>query len=1000
MSQPFRLSSGGRIDRSTGLRFQVDGRNYLGHPGDTLASAMLANGVHLAGRSFKYHRPRGIVGAGPEEPNALFGIDRGGGRFDPNTRATQIALFDGLRAVSQNRWPSLTFDVGSLAGAFGRLMPAGFYYKTFMWPGWAWERVYEPAIRAMSGVGRAPNQADPDQYISRYAHCDVLVVGGGPAGLAAALAAAENNARVVLCDEQEELGGHLLSRPQQRIDGRPAWDWLETAVTQLRAMDVRLLPRTTAFAYQAQNFVAMAERRADHMPCPAKGMARQRLWQVRAKQVVLATGAIERPLVFGNNDRPGIMLAGAVQAYVNRYAVLPGRRAVLVANHDSGYRAALEFAAAGGRIVAVVDPRGSADSQSRDELGARGAEILPRHTVTDTRGRTRVNGVCVAPLNEAGSRGRWIDCDLIMMAGGWTPSIHLFSQSGGRPRWDASIDAFVPAAPAQAQHSAGACAGIFSLSATLTDGHAAGVQASIDAGAHRRPTKGAPQAEDPEPSEKGAPPGALPGEQDAGRPMAFVDFQHDVTMSDIKLALAEGFRAIEHVKRYTTTGMATDQGKTSNLNALGIVAKSLHKSIPEVGTTTFRAPYTPVTFGTLAGANRGELFDPIRVTPIHDWAVANRAVFENVGQWKRARYFPLGTEDKHAAVRRECRQTRAAVGMMDASTLGKIEVVGPDAAELLDRLYASPLTSLPVGRCRYSIMLGEDGFIIDDGIVARLAVDRFHVTTTTGGAARVLHVMEDYLQTEFHDLEVWLTSITEQWAVIAVSGPKAREMLSPIVSGIDLTKDAFPHLAVRAGTACDVPARVFRVSFTGELAYELNVPADHGRFVWERVHAAGTPFGIVAYGTEAMHVLRAEKGYIIVGQETDGTVTPRDVGLEWTIGKTKPDFVGKRSLRRPDALAQDRKQLVGLRSKDRRTVLDEGVTLAEHGHGPGSRRLLGHVTSSYWSESTGEPIALALVRNGRTRIGETLIAQMSDRATEVEVVRPVFYDPEGVRVNG
>ena len=998
MSQPFRLASGGRIDRSTCLTFAVDGRACIGHPGDTLASALLANGLHLAGRSFKYHRARGVFSAGPEESNALFGIDRGGGRFDTNSRATQVALFEGLRAASQNRWPSLRFDLGALAGVFGRLMPAGFYYKTFMWPGWAWEKLYEPVIRKMSGVGAAPTQVDPDRYISRYAHCDVLVVGAGPAGLAAALSAATADARVIICDEQEEFGGSLLSMPRRRIDDQPAWEWLAAAVGQLQSLGARVLPRCTAFAYGAQNFVSLLERVTDHVAPSDNAIVRQRLWQVRAKEVVLATGAIERPLVFPGNDRPGIMLAGAVQTYVNRYAVLPGRKAVLVAAHDSGYRAALDLAEAGGQVAAVVDPRDDASFDAAAELQARGAQILRCCTVIGSTGRHRVTGVRVAALDGgevASNRARRIDCDLVMMAGGWTPSIHLFSQSRGKSRWDDSIHGFAPAAPGPNQHSVGACAGTFALADVLRDGSAAGWQAAISAGAKPRRARPTPRS-DAGLTQGGVPPGALPGSSTRAR-AAFVDFQNDVTLADVDLALNEGFRAIEHVKRYTTTGMATDQGKTSNVNALGIVAALLHKTIPEVGTTTFRSPYTPVTFGAMAGASRGALFDPVRVTPIHDWAAANGAVFENVGQWKRAHYFPRGTEDMNAAVRRECRQTRSAAGMLDASTLGKIEVVGPDAAEFLDRMYCSPLKNLAPGRCRYSVLLGEDGFILDDGIVARLAPDRFHVTTTTGGAARVLHVMEDYLQTEFFDLRVWLTSITEQWAVIALNGPMARDVLAPLTDGVDLANASFPHMSVRLGTICGLPMRLFRVSFTGELGYEVNVPAGCGLQVWEQLHASGAGVGIVPYGTEAMHVMRAEKSYIIVGQETDGTVIPDDVGLTWVIGKSKSDFIGKRSLSRPDLIRNDRKQLVGLRSTDRRTVLEEGTTLSEAASS--SSVQLGHVTSSYWSESIGEPVALAMVRGGRARVGDRLVAQTLAGLAGVEIVRPAFYDPEGKRLH-
>src|SRR5581483_7132045 len=615
MNQPFRLPKGGRIDRSATLPFTLDSRAYTGHRGDTLASAMLANGVHLAGRSFKYHRPRGVFTAGPEEPNALFTIDRGMGRMDPNTRATQAALFDGLRAHSQNRWPSLAFDIGALNGLFARLLPAGFYYKTFMWPRWAWDKLYEPLIRSAAGLGRAPNAPDPDRYTQRYAHCDVLIVGGGPSGLAAALAAADTGARVIVCDEQEEFGGSLLSQPALSIDGRPAWEWLAAAIADLKGREnVRLLPRTTTFGYQAQNYLGLVERASDHLPLPALGCARQRLWHVRAKEVVLATGAIERPLVFADNDRPGIMLAGAVETYVNRYAVLPGRSAVMVTTHDSGYRAAFALADAGATIAAIVDPR-TTSSEVAAQAAVRGIEVLRGHTVTGTHGRLRVNAIDIAELREGRARrsGRRIACDLLMMAGGWTPSVHLFSQSRGKLRFDAERQTFVPGEVAQAQRSVGACAGTVALADRLAEGYAAGIAAARDAGVSRSPTRSIPRA-DAMPADLGSPYGELPTSRDPSLLKAFVDFQNDVTAKDIRLAVREGFRSIEHVKRYTTTGMATDQGKTSNLNGLAIAAQALGRSIPDVGLTTFRSPYTPVTFGALAGPAGPALFDPVRKT--------------------------------------------------------------------------------------------------------------------------------------------------------------------------------------------------------------------------------------------------------------------------------------------------------------------------------------------------------------------------------------------------
>jgi sarcosine oxidase subunit alpha len=998
MTQPFRLPSGGRVDRATTLSFSVDDRSYQGHAGDTLASAMLANGIHLAGRSFKYHRPRGILSAGAEEPNALFTIDRDRSRRDPNTRAPVVALFDGLRAISQNRWPSLAFDLAALNGLLWRFIPAGFYYKTFMWPAWGWRRIYEPLIRASAGLGRVPREPDPDSYAHRYAHCDVLVIGAGPAGLAAALAAAESGARIIICDEQEEFGGSLLSEPNARIDGQPAWTWIASTVATLKgASNVRLLPRTTACGYHAGNFLSLLERVTDHLAAPPAGVPRQRLWQIRAKQVVLATGAVERPLVFADNDRPGIMLASAARTYLHRYAVRPGRRAVVVAAHDSGYRAAFDLLQAGCEVAAIVDPRGTG-SQLHSAARIAGVEVLRGHAVTGTSGGLRVREVRVASLADDGGasrRERRIACDFVLMAGGFSPSVQLFAQSRGKLQWDESVSAFVPRESAQAQRVVGACAGTFSLAACLRDGFAAGATASCSAGGLHPIARRPPQAIELQ-DDRGALIGETTPNRDPTGVMAFVDFQNDVTAKDIRLAVCEGFRSIEHIKRYTTTGMATDQGKTSSLNALAITAHSLGKAVPDLGLTTFRAPYTPVTFGALAGASRKELFHPVRVTPIHSWAEAHGAVFENVGLWKRARYFPRADESMRVAVERECRQTRAAVGLFDASTLGKIEVVGPDAVEFMNRMYLNSWSKLAVGRCRYGVMLYEDGFVFDDGVVGRLAADRFHVTTTTGGAARVLHHMEDYLQTEFRDLAVWLTSATEQWAAIAVTGPHARDVLLPLVKGVNLSNEAFPHMSVRQGSICGVAMRLFRVSFAGELGFEVNVPSGYGRFVWEAIYDSGRRFGIVPYGTEAMHVMRAEKGYIIVGQDTDGTVTPIDIGLERTIGK-KADFVGKRSLSRPEMTRPDRKQLVGLRSKDRRTVLEEGTQVVAR---TAPRKALGHVTSAYWSGAVNEPIALALIAAGRKRTGEILLVPMPDRSVAVEVVAPIFYDPEGQRLHG
>jgi sarcosine oxidase subunit alpha len=994
----------GRIDRSRPLRFTFDGRDYQGFAGDTLASALLANGVHLMGRSFKYHRPRGILAAGSEEPNALVTVVRDDARKTPNLRATQVELYDGLVAHSQNRWPSLAIDVGRVNDWLSRFFPAGFYYKTFMWPRKAWKSLYEPIIRRAAGLGVAPTRPDPDRYAQRYAHCDVLVVGGGPAGLAAALAAGRMGVRIMLCDESSELGGSLLGDGAARIDGLSGPEWVQRSLAELRSFPhVTLLTRTTAFGYFPHNLIGLSERLTDHLASPPDPLPRERLWQVRARRVVLATGAIERPLVFPGNDRPGILLAGAAQTYLNRYGARVGERVVIVTADDAAYQAALDLHAAGTVVVAIADLR--AEPAGELPQAARRAHllVLPGSTVLGTEGGLRVRAVS---LGDTAGVLRQFDCDAVLMSGGFTPSVHLFSQSRGKLAWNETLNAFVPGESAEHERSAGACRGITDLAEVLADGASAGTAAaSASWGESSRRSSGltekpaSPFAVEAARRAPGSHLGPLPAGSTAVRQKSFVDWQHDVTLKDVQLAAREGFQSIEHLKRYTTTGMATDQGKTSNMNALAIVSQDLSSPIPRVGLTTFRAPYTPTTFGSFAGISRGDLFDPVRTTPTHAWAEAQGAVFENVALWKRARYLPHAGEGLHAAVARECLAVRNACGIFDASTLGKIEVVGADAAEFMNRLYVNSWSGLAPGRARYGILCREDGFIYDDGVVARLAPDRFHVTTTTGGAPRVLALMEDYRQTEWPDLKVWLTSTTEQYAVIAVQGPNARRVLEPLVAEVDISAAALPHMGVARGKILGVPMLLFRVSFTGELGFEINVPADYGAAVWEGVHAAGQTHGMVAYGTETMHVLRAEKGYIIVGQDTDGTVTPDDAGLSWAIGKNKADFVGKRSLDRPAMKAPDRKQLVGLRTRGGE-LLEEGAQVAAK---PGQKppmALVGHVTSSYSSSALKAPIALALLAGGRARLGQTLYVPMPGRDLEVEVTSPIFYDPKGERLNG
>ena len=968
------------------IRFSFDGRRYIGHPGDTLASALLANGVRLMGRSFKYHRPRGVLAAGSEEPNALVEVDRGGGRVTPNLRATQVEIYDGLVATSQNRWPSLAFDLQSVNDLAAPLLPAGFYYKTFMAPQGAWARLYEPAIRRAAGLGRAPTRPDPDHYASRYAHCDVLVVGAGPAGLAAAETASASGARVILCDEQARFGGSLLAERTAHLDGVSASDWVAGRIKRLAARpEVVLLSRTTAFGWYPGNMIGLAQRLTDHLPDPDPILPRERLWQVRAKQVVVAAGAHERPLVFPGNDRPGVMLADAVRTYAVRYSAKPGRRAVFATTSDTAYRAALDAQACGIDVALIADARAAAEGPWPQAARRAGIRVETGWQVEQTRGSRGIRVAIVGPHRE------WVRCDVLGMSGGWTPSLHLFSQSRGKLRFDPESKTFLPGEPVADMRCAGACRGTFALEDAIAEGAELGAAAAretgFDAAADVVEVTGNLPA-------RWSPP--APAARKLRR--AFVDFQNDVTSKDIGLATQEGFHSIEHVKRYTTTGMATDQGKTSNMNALSIVADRLGRTIPEVGLTTFRPPYTPVSFGSLAAYSRGVLFDPVRTTPVHDWATAHGAEFEDVGLWKRARYFPQPGEAMHDAVRRECRTVRAAAGLFDASTLGKIEVVGPDAAEFMNRMYVNAWTRLAPGRCRYGLMLGENGFLLDDGVVGRLAPDRFHVTTTTGGAPRVLALMEDYLQTEWPELRVWLTSTTEQWAALAVQGPRARDVLAPLVD-VDLTPAALPHMGVVAGHILGVPMRLFRISFTGELGFEVNVPSGHAEAVWEALHAGVTAQGGCAYGTEAMHVLRAEKGYIIVGQESDGTVTIDDLGLGWAIGKAKRDFVGKRSLARPDMSAAGRRQLVGLLTADPAYVLDEGAQLTEHAAAPPGTTSLGHVTSSYGEGTLGRSIALAMLADGRLRFGQTIYAQGDGAPMAARVVDPVFLDPEGARLD-
>ncbi|MCH9845347.1 MAG: sarcosine oxidase subunit alpha family protein [Alphaproteobacteria bacterium] len=995
-----RLPSGGLLDRSQFIDFTYDGKKLKGFAGDSLASALLANNVWLVNRSFKYHRPRGIFSCGEEEPNALVQLEKGA-YATPNSPATTQMLYDNLYATSQNCFPSARFDLGAINSLFGHLLPSGFYYKTFMWPASAW-KFYEYFIRKMAGLGKASGVADPDIYESEYAHPDILIVGGGIAGVATALTAVGSDAKVTLIEQDYEFGGGLIGVNHMQINGEPLGLWLRHALDILnKAPNITVLPRTVLFGYYNHNYLTATEKLNHHLPpddSAHHGLLRERLWHFRPRHVILANGAIERPFVYGNNDLPGTMLASALGEYMRRYAVLPGKNILFAVNNDHAYYDAID-AQKNGANVTICDARDVANHPLAKLAREKGIRTFDKTVITEAVGKKHVQGAYLASIDNNGtmlsSDTALYKFDMIALSAGFTPSVHLHAQARGSLKFDAEIGAFVPDqnAPMQSHSSIGACNGTFDMQKTLDDATKT-MQATLrNLGLQQAKTENyktdfatilpmRPLYETPH--------------HNPHKIKSFVDLQNDSTANDLRLAMREGMESVEHAKRYTTTGMATDQGKTSNINAMGIIAANQNKTIPDIGYTTYRQPYIPVTFGAIAGARRDKLFLPARYTPMHRAHERLNAEFEPVGDWMRAWYYKNRKSDQmENALKRETMAVRQSVGMFDASTLGKIDLQGADALWLLNMLYTNAWDNLSIGRCRYGVMLNEHGMIFDDGVTTRLGENHYHMTTTTGGAARVMDWIELWLQTEWPDKKVYASSVTEQWAVVAIAGPKARHVLTKLTDS-NIDNEALPFMSMLEAKVAGIDARIFRITFSGELCFEINVPARYGLALWQAITEAGQEFNITPYGTETMHVLRAEKGFIIVGQDTDGSCTPYDMNLGWLISKKKKDFLGKRSLSRSDSAKDGRKQFVGLVAKNKTTIIPEGLQITASKVSRPPYKMIGHVTSSYYSHALKQGIALAMVKDGLNRIGEQVYLPRTNGGTiTATITDSVFYDKDG-----
>ena len=993
------LSDGRFIDKSKKILFTFNGKKLSGFKGDTLASALLANDQLLIGRSFKYHRQRGIVSSGSEEPNALMNLGEGA-MLEPNQRATTTELFQGLSATSQNHWPSLEFDIGAINKYLSRLLPAGFYYKTFIHPRSFWKYVYEPFIRRSAGLGKAPCEKDTSTYEHFYAFYDLVVVGGGVAGLFSALIAAKSGKKILVIEQTANWGGRAPVDGGE-VAGQPVEKFVDECILTLSNMEnVEMRTRMMGAGVYDHGYLIAYERLTDHKP-EAVG-PRHRLWRIRAEKILTATGAIERPLAFSENDKPGVILASALRDYIVNYSVTLGDRTVIVTNNDDAYLTAIILKKAGLEVPAIIDARHNGASDLGEKVKRMGITVKTGKGIAKVLGGKRVTGVAICAQAGEGTILEEIDCECVAMSGGWSPVVHLFSHCGGKLFWDDDKCMFRPDARFYPKDQngndfvlpVGAANGLMSLSNILKDVNIVASRA-VNINELKKLPPACMRAETPI-----QPVWMMP--QGAGiklRSKAWLDFQNDVKVSDVQLAVQEGFQSVEHAKRYTTLGMATDQGKLSNINGLATLADALNKSVQEVGTTTFRPPYTPISMGSIAGLARDEVFQPIRKTPIHAWHEQQGAYMEPVGQWRRPFCYPRAGESYSDAIEREINQTRASVGLLDASTLGKLLVKGPDAAKFLDMIYTNMMSNLKAGKCRYGLMCSENGFLIDDGVVARVDEQTFLCHTTSGGVDHIYAHMEEWLQTEWWDWKVYVANLTEQFAQIGVVGPNARNVLEKL-SNMDLRKESLGFMEWQQGQIAGFEARIYRISFSGELSYEIAVPANQGLALWKTLMEAGQEYGILPYGTEALHVMRAEKGFIMIGDETDGTVIPQDLNMDWAISKKKTDFLGKRAQERSYMLDPNRWRLVGLETIDGSVLPDGAYAVGQGRNSNYQKNTIGRVTSTYYSPTLKKGIAMGLVHKGPERMGEIIdFPKVDGSVLQAKIVDQVFYDKNGEKQN-